>query len=530
MPAHPSIRHRHFVALPVFGGVLALFLLIGSGVHSSVKASLTGTSDTHGGVMTLSQGMQVIRGDEGQVEAGDPPVLVRGAALFAHPGIFEVKAGSFLLSGLAGAFHVVMNGDSVTVSAITTPVLIEQNGLKVMVPVGYQWRGAGDLPELQSGIYVWATARAIDPLPQHFLREQLLALNGLQESDTDLPPVVQDAAAEEESFGLLLPKARTREHALLRDRVLGVLRYRLEKEDRTGAQVLLKDRRFIRFFDEADSIPALAVLATRHCGEAPDVCADLLSRLSVRTDLWLLSAYHPGLRSAVWAQDVPALSQEERLLLAFTLPSSDSLAASLSPVVLTWWAAQASSLVSGSDARTDLVTELLLTHFPVVKRFAEGGYPERAAEIVQGLGAIAEPMKSVLSADLLKGLTEAEAQVEHSVELSALDEVSSVSSAAAKSTSSSALQEKTKGVDHVDRVATSMLEGAGALFTTQTRIEPTDDRHARVDGILFGAADGDHTYTFDFNVVEEEISGIVRDGKEMPYALTYRKFLEWVRK
>ena len=517
--------------LPVFGGVLALLLLIGSGVHSSLTASLTGTSDTHGGVMTLSQGTQVIRGDEGQVEAALPPVLVRGSALFVHPGIFQVSAGSFLLNGLAGAFHVVMNGDAVTVSAITTPVLVEQNGLKVMVPVGYQWRGAGNLPELQSGIYDWATARKIDPLPQYFLREQLLALNGLPQSDNLLPPAVHDVTYDEESLRLLLPKARAREHALLRDHVLGELRYKLEKEDRMGAQTLLKDSRFAVFFDEADSLPSLAILAARHCGEAPDVCTDLLTRLSVRTDLWLLSAYHSGLRSKVWAQDGPTLSQEERFLLVFTLPASDSLAESLSSVVLTWWAQQATSLVSGSDARTDLVTELLLTHFPVVRRFAEGGYPERAAEIVQGLQVIAEPVKSVLSADILKGLRDAKTQVEHSVELSSLEESSAVSSEAGeKSSIISSTGKKASGIDHVDRVATTMLEEAGALFTTQTRIVPTDDQRAHVEGILFGAADGDHTYVFDFNVVEENISGIARDGKEMPYALTFRKFLEWARK
>jgi len=480
--------------------------------------------------MTLSQGIQMIRGEGGQVRADDPPVLVHDAALFVHPGIFEVRAGGFRFLGMAGAFHLVLNGDTVTASAITSPVLVERNGQKVLIPVGYQWSGAGDLPIVQEGVFAWASARSFDVLPQHFLRDQLLVLNDVSESDAGLPHPRSDVAYDEDSYRLLLPKARAREHALLRDRIIGALRYRLEKEDRTGAQALLQDSRFTAFLDEEDGFPALVVLAARHCDEAPDVCTELLSRIAVEPDLWLLSAYHPGLRNAVWAQDVPALSQEERTLLAFTLPASDSLTESLSPVVLTEWTRQAVALVSGSDERSSLVTELLLAHFPVVKRYAESGYPERAAEIVQGLQAIAGPVKSVLSADVLRGLKDAEAQVEHTVELSALEEASSVSSASGKARSSSSPAQAMKGVEHVDRIATVMLEDAEALFTTQTRIEPLNDFKAHVEGILFGAPDGDHTYVFDLNVVTEEVSGIVRDGKALPYALTFPKFLEWVRK
>jgi len=522
----PSLhRHRHFVALPL-AMLAALFVLLSGGVAGrTITASVTGDPSSDSGVLSLPDGTQILTGERSAVDTmGAVPELTKGSMLVAHPGIVQVQVNGLSLSGLSGAFHVVKNGDVITVSALTSPVLITDGAQHAIVPAGYQWRGERGLPNDMQDAAVWAKARALEPLPSSFIRAQLLALDRFPDQTPPLPSAVTEIVTPVRFtfFAVAQERAQTE----WRETVLGLLRHHLGQGDRVQAIALLTNEEVSQAFADARSIPVLAILTSQSCPSVPDVCALLLSRIAVQEDLWMPAAYHPALRSAVWAATIPALSPESRALLVFTLFPSDRQPVSLMPVIGSWWEEEVVSLLFASTTRETLFNVLANTQFPVMDRFATG-FPERAEKMAASFRRIAERTGITLSSDLESRLKAVENKAAQTVDVSLLAEPVAEQSSA----SSARNTEPRVAVEHVDRVATSLLDRTDALFTTQTKIVPVDDQRAHVSGILFAGADGgDHAYSFDFNVVDRTISSIVRDEKEYPNALPLEKFLEWTRK
>ncbi|MDD5751691.1 MAG: hypothetical protein PHS73_04200, partial [Candidatus Peribacteraceae bacterium] len=394
-----------------------------------------------------------------------------------------------------------------------------------IVPVGYQWRGGKGLPADLQDAALWADARALEPLPSSFIRTQLLALDQFPDQTPPLPPAVTEIVTPVRLtfFAVAYERAQTE----WRNSVLGLLRHHLEQGDRTQALALLTAMETDSAFTDVRSIPALAVLAAQSCPSMPDVCALLLSRVTVREDLRMLAAYHPALRAAVWSMTIPSLSSENRFLLVFTLFPSDRQLVSLMPVVGAWWEETAAALLFASQEREMLFAALADANLPSIRQFALSGFPERAGKMVEAFRSVAAQTGITLSQDLETRLKECEAAAAQTVDVSLLAEpVPEQSSDSSQRSSASHV-----AVEHVDRVATAILERTGALFTTQTRIIPVDDQRAQVSGILFAGADGsDHAYSFILNVVDRTVSSVIRDEKEYSNALSLEKFLEWTRK
>src|SRR3989344_4173384 len=105
-------------------------------------------------------------------------------------GIVRLRVDSAELLGLVGGFHAVKRNVTVTVSALSTPVLVTYGSHHVLVPVGKQWRGDPTLlPDLASGVRVWKDARSPQTLPAAFLESEHARLMALSpQIPLRLPP------------------------------------------------------------------------------------------------------------------------------------------------------------------------------------------------------------------------------------------------------------------------------------------------------------------------------------------------------
>jgi hypothetical protein len=310
---------------------------------------------------------------------------------------------------------------------------------------------------------------------------------------------------------------------------------RVEQGVEEGAQQVLRHPSYEAALADPQSLSVLVALAARADADS-SLRPLLLKFLLPRHDLWLLAALHPKLQSGAWTITIPALTPEERAILAFGLPASDREPEGFSPIVLQWWAEDIERLIGEQREPAAFVSTLLQVHLPLVEEYQALGYPERAQILAQSLASFAEPVRSSLTPDLQKSLGEMQAIAAPRFIL--MDSPMSSSSAAASPPAplpsvplSPPGEGRSVSLEERVGIVEAMLEQAGALFTTQAKFDPLDDgRSVHVSGILFASSRGDRSYEFDVDTVANEVSSIVQDGKTMPYPMGFDAFLEWVRK
>lgn len=526
--AHPPLKHRHFVAFPLFVALLGISLFPMARSSSLLTASVSQQQE----VMQLADGAQVLLGEDSVLDTVATPLLRRGSALVRSESIVQIRTSSCDLLAIAGAFHVITGESSTTVSAITAPVLVSVSGRRVIVATGRQMRIAGPLTGLEAGFAAWSSARTNAPLPEHFIREQLLALQQFPSVENALPAAQSLFPSEHPDSVLELPSAQERTKEAWRLEVLGSLRWQIEQQDAAGARVLLDQSAYRPALADARSLSALIILAGRAEDGAAELKPLLLRFLSDRHDLWLLAALHPSLHTGAWTSGIPSLTEEERSILAFSLPVADRASQGFSPVVVRWWEQAVNAFIAEQKDPALLVEPLLKALLPVVVQDAQDGYPERAQALARALTHFAEPV-STLSPEIKTALANAQELTASDVELFASSESSassSVSSASSASFSSSV--SSSPSIDPNERVVivTSALEQAGALFSLQTKIEPREDgQSVTVRDILFSSSKGDLAYMFDVDVRSLQVSSIVQSGKLLPYPMQMDAFLQWVR-
>ncbi len=520
----PQKRHRHFVTLPLFLAILGLSMVPLSGTTSSFTAAV---GSAHG-MITLSDGAQVIPGADSVLEEGvTAPFLRRGNALVRSESIVQVRTLHCDVLAMAGALHLIAQEEATTVSALTAPVIVSVSGQRALVPAGTQMRITGPFNDLSAGFAVWLRSRETMPLPEHFFREQLAALRTFPVAHDVLPAAQEDLPTRVPVSALELPVAQERSAEAWRIHVLGALRFRIETQDDAAARLMLKDEAFRPAFADARSLSTLVALAVRADDGSAGLRPLILPFLADRHDLWLLAALHPTLHTGAWTAGIPSLTDEEHTLLCFGLPMADRAPQGFSPVVTRWWQESVLAFIARQSDSLSL-TEPLLTHLlPVVQRDMEDGYPERAQTLVRALYAFADPLDR-LSPALRSALAEAAQRTEGAVDLFA----SAASSAPSTSSASSVSSSVASPIDPVERVAiiTSALERAGALFSLQTKIEPKEDgQSVAVRDILFSSSKGDLSYVFDVDVRTMQVSTIVQNGRLLPYPMQMDAFLAWVR-
>lgn len=528
------------MAFPLFLAFISLSLVPVAGSPSSFTASVTNGQK----VMNLPDGAQVLPGEDSVLDTvSSAPFLHRGSALVRSESIVQVRTTSCDILAIAGAFHIVTGEASTTVSAITAPVLVSVSGRRAIVPVGTQMLVAGPLTGLEAGFAAWSLARTSTPLPEHFMREQVSALQQFPSAADDLPAAQSLFPSEESHSALELPAARERAKEAWRLQVLGALRWHIEQQNEAGVRALLDRPAYRTALADARSLPVLITLAGRAVDGAAGLQPLLLKFLADRHDLWLLAALHSSLHTGAWTSGVPSLTEEERSLLSFSLPAVDRAPQGFSPVVVRWWEQTVSGFIAEQKDPTLLVEPLLQSLLPVVGQNVSDGYPERAQTLVHALTSFAQPVLEHLSPALQTSLAKAQKLAEPSVDLfaSPLDSApfgsaqgrrgdTAVSSASSASSDSSA--SSLPPIDPNERVSvvTSALEQGGALFSLQTKIEPkSDGQSVTVRDILFSSSKGDLPYAFDVDARSLQVSSIVQNGKLLPYPMEMDAFLRWVR-
>jgi len=526
------LRHRHFVAFPLFLAFISLSLVPVAGSPSSFTASVT----TGQKVMNLPDGAQVLPGEDSVLDTvSSATFLHRGSALVRSESVVQVRTTSCDILAIAGAFHIVTGEASTTVSAITVPVLVSVSGRRAIVPVGTQMLVAGPLTGLEAGFAAWSLARTSTPLPEHFMREQVSALQQFPSAADDLPAAQSLFPSEESHSALELPAAQERAKEAWRLQVLGALRWHIEQQDEAGARALMDRPAYRTALVDARSLPVLITLAGRAVDGAAGLRPLLLKFLADRHDLWLLAALHSSLHTGAWTSGVPSLTEEERSLLSFSLPAVDRAPQGFSPVVVRWWEQTVSGFIAEQKEPALLVEPLLKSLLPVVEQNVSDGYPERAQTLVRALGAFAQPVLTHLSPDLQASLAKIRMLTEPQVDLfaSPLDSAQGRrGDTTMSSVSSSSSVSSVPSMDPNERVAivTSALEQGGALFSLQTKIEPKEDgQSVQVRDILFSSSRGDLSYAFDVDARSLQVSSIVQNGKLLPYPMGMDAFLRWVR-
>ncbi|MFA7681936.1 MAG: hypothetical protein WCX61_02810, partial [Candidatus Peribacteraceae bacterium] len=259
--------HRHFLAAPVFAVLVTLSALQGSADRQAmVLPSMFLNDESLSREVMLTHGVQAVLfpGARGEVSDGIPRIT-DGSILVSSAGLAEMTVGGMKMFILQGAAHITVQAETVTVAALTAPLLVDAGGRYVLIPAGMQWRGNSLFSENGAGIEAWQNARKITATPAHFTRKQFQHLLTLSAPDEQ----------EENS------SAFNREQQDLHDDV----------------------QRLISSIGQPDF-------------------ARLLVDVTQDERLWLLTLIHPDFYKAAWALPVSVSPEAQRTAL-FVFPQAD---------------------------------------------------------------------------------------------------------------------------------------------------------------------------------------------------------------
>ncbi len=151
--------HRLFVALPLAVMVFGVSLhdvFFPASAHVLQAAPTVALQSTPGTLLSASGATIDFR---------------QGTALIVSKGLVRVTAGERVLQGFSGGFEITRDASSLTVAALTTPVLLTEGGRSIIVPAQSQ-STFSDAPQ------------ALQGLPESYLRDRLMVVSHLM-SDLD---------------------------------------------------------------------------------------------------------------------------------------------------------------------------------------------------------------------------------------------------------------------------------------------------------------------------------------------------------
>ena len=388
--SRPSARsHRHLVAVPL---LLLWALLPLTGMRGApALASLAPLGDG-GVVLELSGGAHALADADGTLLHVDDSrnVLRAGAVLVRTEAMETVEVSDLSFTGWNGAFRVGRLGGRVSVAAVTSPILVaDASGTVLVVPPGMQWETGGSPAALSEGLRAWSLDRSPLPLPGVYVVETLRRLRDLPE---------RDAAPERETSVdpslLQLPAARARSEAGAVRAVLADLLAAADAGDMAGFLGILRGVPDPSVLADADA-RTLARVVSRAAGH-PGMIAQILPVFATSADRWLLSAFHPDVRSWAWLQPIPSFTQEEDLLRLRLLPASDVLAEGITPRAVDRWTEGMHAAFL--DAREPAgVLELFASAIHAALQKGERlGYTERTVRYATALLELTEPWEEEL--------------------------------------------------------------------------------------------------------------------------------------
>jgi hypothetical protein len=520
--------HRSFIVVPLFLAVCAASVHGALPLHADVLPAATIEAGKDRRTVALPSGAQVLVLPGGSLTQ-DEPRLVKGEALFSHASLIRVQAGDLTVEGWNGAFSATVQGESVTVAALTTPVVVRDGLKRAVVPVGTQLRILSHLAPLEKGMDGWLKDRSPLPLPAFYVRERLTMLESLPRPVVLPQKGILDAPLSSVLDALRLPAAQERADAERREHVLDTLVSALHSRDSEAVQSLLLD-------------PAIQSALQAPAGKAalPDIAAlavqqdmlPLFLPIALSDDsLWLLAFSHEALRDHAWVSEgVWGGDSESRLVRLFIFPRTDTLAQGSAPLAVERWQEEVSAYLKAHAKEAPALLDLLMPAWvETVRLQASLDLPERTQRYTDALDAIAAPYLSSLSAATAHSLTDARTE---SQSLSAV-QLQSESSSSAMSSARSSAPERVMGVFDTEQgkeKALEMLRAAGGTETDQTSVSVVQGYIVHVTGMVFPSDAGDLAMEFTFDAGSRQVSAIVKDGKVLPYSVGLDQFTAWVHK
>ena len=492
--------HRHLFVAPAFALLLLLSL---SGSRNLLGAML---SPSHEGIRVIAAEGSLIDAPIAVVQETRDGYLIlsQGSVLALGEGKVTLKTPDATVTGLGGGYFVARNSQTLTVAALTTPVLIRTTHAALLVPIGTQWRGnPAELVLRSAGINEWAAARVVQEFPADFMKDKWTRLEALSGYAADVALLPKKATSAPAPLALddviRMKAARIRAQSKFELRFLGYVRMLLEggRSADALAQLQSAEGKAVLKSKAAQMYgPALLKRFTSDTG----VAMALLQGLQSSADIALVASMHPRTRTFAWTLMPPTLSEEDHLLRIATFPQSDLLPEAAADLAVTKWMEEVMAFMP--KANEELRTYLSTLWTNVVLRARALDYPERTARYNATLKVV----------------------FGKSVNIAKLAEPSALHGAAPAKQEGPSLSNE----EILMRVK-NLLRQKGVLFTIESKIEPMAPASARISQIVIPSSSGDRMFSLELNVVTLQVKNVVLAGQRLPHAVTLDAFSEWAR-
>jgi hypothetical protein len=499
--------HRHLVVVPVFLVLATLSLREAGGSSMSARAVMAGSEG-----FIRAAGVIAMPLDGGEAYGGGSQIqLAKGSLLVSADGIAQVSAAGHDLKAWHGAFQATVQNGSLTVAALTSPVLVKFGEHRMIVPPGAQWKSPEAWVRFDDDERTWLRDREVKPLPSHFLRERFTLLASMPAA---APAAIVDADGTPLLDLLRLPGARERAG---RDQRRAMLQSMLA--DPTIIREAAGDPSFEQALQEASFELLASLSSTVPSGIGSD---RILSAFMAHEDGRLLVSAHPLSRDRAWVLDDGVDAGEDGLVRLFLLPQNDIGDQSMLPMALDRWeVAMATFLADRDDAATILAAWMP----PAMARtalFAAQGHPLRAEEYHESIRSLAAPYVAQLDRSLFVSLDAVLNARQENVDMP----VSAFGEGELEQEPQAPSPEVARAAEER---ATTMLRDFGALMTANSSFSALDADAVRVERVVFATAAGDKEATFTLHVEEARASNVLHEGAELPYDLPLADFLDWVK-
>ena len=483
--------HRHLLIVPLFLVFVVITLV---SVFEYIKGDILSVST--GG---LPAHVQV---EDLQESVWNGQILTKGSSIVSTSGLHTFGVGSFDVTLIDGAAVSYIRGGSVTIAALTTPVLVSNGSTRTVIPVGMQWRGSEIFADLNES--EWYSTRSLQSLPERYLREHRLKLSELLDS-SELS-LSSDTSSVHPIFApLQLPKSKERQLQHSAKSMQKVVYKALRDGDRQRASLYLSKVQYHDQWDDAFLVSLLPLVSDDRA-----LVSLILSKVESE-DIQLLSLFHPAYRAAAWAQlDPKELSDESEALITAFFPQSDRSRLPLSDQEYSQWVSFVSTQRSGD------IVYVLEDMLSLIDEHASQGLVVRSSHLSDAVLTLTKGIQSELSEDLVRRV----ASLEHThvvvPQKGESDEV--------HEDDSSESEEEELSPEGIEQQAYNILQAHKALFTVETRIEAIAPHTARIENVLFS----ERLVSFSLRVDTEMVSSIERGGKAYPNALPMSAFLHWL--
>lgn len=521
------LRHRLLVVFPLFAAIIAVSAYAAPrATRGQLAGAVEGPVATQTTVYLGRDATAVLQPNAILDTTQTPPVLKQGSVLLQADGMTAVQAGDLLVQGWHGGFVVSMQGNIVSIAAVTSPVLVGYKDARTLVPVQMQWRGA-----VLDAKAPWRSTRVMKPLPTDYVQEQMVIIEEMQ-----TPPSV---ASLQSSFLPMidsfldffrLPAAITRASEQRSERAASSIVAAVRHGERADVLSLLEEGAWAGMLSSPAGQRVLPSLLPE---AAKQGFAQWFATVTLDDDdRLLLASIHPLLRDHAWvAGPDRTLSTGNAVLRMISLPFSDTATEGASDLVIERWGQSLGSTLRSAQKPPVVAAEILRSVTVALDRCQKLGYPRRAqryaasalqaiapwkGELAGTVGAIIDHMEAIRKAPLPDAAT---------LGASVLAQAAASSAAA-----SSAPAPVLLSAEELQARTRELLEEAGALFTVQTVIEPIEKRNAvRVTGVAIPTASGDQMVAFSYDLDRGVVFDITKDGQPLPYDVPLAGYLEWVK-